>query len=138
MSRSIKLSEVQSFIRNGLKDRLQHDFTRTPFRIFRERDLQACVYVHLRKFLAGDHTWEILNEPYLKDLKGRGKSAKPDMVLLRRNKTRLLLEFKCLGRYSGLRRREQRVMGRAVKSGIAKKCYYIEAVMEGKIGRAHV
>jgi hypothetical protein len=131
MSRHIGMREVQSFIRHRLKSKLFNDFTRIPFRIFRERDLHACCYHHLRRFLDGDHTWEILNEPYLKNLKGRGKSAMPDMVLLRHGKPRLLLEFKFRRRGGGLRTKEQRVMRKAVKKGIARKAYYIEAVIDG-------
>lgn len=124
-------NDVTAFIRLKLKSKLEKDFSGRVFRIFRERDLHACSYFHLRRFFSNNSNWEILNEPLLRGLKGRSRGAHPDMALLRNGKLVFLLEFKFRRRYSGVQRKDQRILRKAVrKKKWAKKVFYIEAVIQ--------
>jgi hypothetical protein len=124
---------VAAFVRRKLRSKLEEDFSGRVFRIFRERDLHACSYFHLRRFFGNNSNWEILNEPLLRGLKGRNRGAHPDMALLRNGRLNFLLEFKFRRRYSGVQRKDQRVLRMAVrKKKWAKKVFYIEAVIQPK------
>ncbi|SRR6266404_53161 len=130
-------NEVTSFIRgrsrkDGLRARLEKDFGEHPFRIFREGDLHACCYFHLRQFLEGDQRWRILNQPLLRALKEDGRSALPDMMLFRKEKPVFLIEFKFRRLRSGVGRNDLHKMKQAVDGGWAKKAFYIEAVVEAR------
>lgn len=129
--KTLNQNDIGSFIRYDLQDKLERDFCGRPFRIFQERDLHACTYFHLRRFIRADHQWEILNEPFLRGLKGSGKSAQPDLVFLRRGKPVLLVELKFRRRVSGVQRKDQTVLKKAVKrKKWVKKAYYIETVVQ--------
>ncbi len=122
---------VSKFIRKSLVRSLEQDFCEKPFRIFRERDLHACCYFHLRLFLKKDRDWEIINEPFLYNLKGKGKSAQPDIVLLRNGKLQYLIELKFRKNKLGAKKKDKKVLRNAVKKKKwAKKCFYIEVVIE--------
>ncbi len=136
----LKPNAVNAFIRRELKDRLQNDFSGRVFRIFRERDLHACTYFHLRRFFGKNSDWEILNEPLLRGLKGRKRGAHPDIALLRNGKLVYLLELKFRRTRYGIQRKDQRTLKRAVKGKKwAKKVFYIEAVVHpGSKTRRHL
>jgi hypothetical protein len=113
----ILANEVTCFIRDGLKAKLEKDFGEHPFRIFREHDLHACCYFHLRQFLQRDQKWRILNEPLLRALKEDGRSALPDMMLFRKDKPIFLIEFKFKQQRSGVGRNDLHKIEQAVAHG---------------------
>ena len=130
---------VSAFISKRLKRKLKRDFCGRPFRIFRERDLHACTYYHLRTFLKGDKNWAILNEPLLRGLKGRDKSALPDIELLHNGELVYLIELKFPRRRTGVQRKDQRVLAKAVKHRKwAKKAYFIETILKPDESRRRV
>jgi hypothetical protein len=133
-------NDMTRFIKTELVEKLDRDFQGLPFRIFRERDLHACCYFHLRRFVGGDPAWEVCNEPHLKGLKGRGRGAQPDVVLFHRRKPVALIELKFRRRGSGIQRKDQRVLRRAVKKGKknkrwVNKAFYIEVVLRPRKSR---
>src|SRR5271157_1188497 len=87
-------NQVVKFIRKTLIPKLKNDFCGSLFRIFREEDLHTCTYFHLRNYLDVDNNWEILNEPLFRNLKKKGKSAQPDIVLFHKNKPKIIIELK--------------------------------------------
>jgi len=124
-------NDVNAFIRGQLQDRLTKDFIGRPFRIFRERDLHTCSYFHLRRFLRADKRWEIVNEPFLRNLKGSGKSAQPDIVLFRKGKPVFIIELKFRRKNTSVRRKDKRVFRKALRGKTwAKKAFYIQTVIE--------
>lgn len=124
-------NDVTSIIRNDLRAKLEKDFCGRPFRIFREGDLPACCYFHLRRFLRSDRNWRILTQPLLRGLKTRGRSALPDMLLLRSEKPVFLIELKFRRRTTGAQSKDQQTLKRAVsRRKWAKKAFYIETVVE--------
>ena len=124
-------NDVGRFIKNEFTAKVEADFCKPPFRIFRERDLQSCCYFHLRRFLRQDQEWSVLNEPYLRNIKGRGKGGHPDLVLFRRDRPVILIELKFRRRLSGVLPRDQLVLRRAVTNARwAKKAYFVELVIE--------
>ncbi len=133
--KKLMANDVTRFIKtkqpDGLRARLSKDFSGPPFRIFRERDLHACCYFHLRRFLQSDRSWEILNEPFLQGLKRHGKGAQPDLVLFRKNKPVFIVELKFRMKHTGIQRKDQHVLRNAVKhKKWAKKAFYIETIIE--------
>jgi hypothetical protein len=135
-----KPNEITRFIKTDLAEKLDSDFQGPPFRIFRERDLHACCYFHLRRFIGRDPWWEICNEPYLKGLKGRDRGAQPDVVLFYRSKAVALIELKFRRRGIGIQRKDQRVLRRAVKKGKTnkrwvKKAFYVEVAVRPRGSR---
>lgn len=129
----IRPNEVTSFINHELRAKLTKDFCGRPFRIFREGDLHACCYFHLRRFLRIDRNWRILNQPLLRGLKVGGRSALPDMVLLRNERSVFLIELKFRRRTTGVQSKDQQILKQAVSGKkFAKKAYYIETVVEAR------
>ncbi|HOJ19704.1 MAG TPA: hypothetical protein PLT92_14165 [Ignavibacteriaceae bacterium] len=128
---TIKPNKVSRFIRKELREKIFSDFNNYPFRIFRERDLHASCYYHLRQFLFGDLSWEILNEPFLRDLKCKGKGAQPDIALIRRGKLYFIIELKFRRKLSGIQNKDHMVLNNSVKNKKwARKAYFIETVVE--------
>ena len=126
---SIKPNKVTRFIRKELRKKISSDFNGNPFRIFRERDLHACCYYHLRQFLWKDKDWEILNEPFLRDLKGKG--AQLDIALIRKDKLCFMIELKFRRKLSGIQKKDHKVLTNAVKTKKwARKAYFIETLIE--------
>ena len=99
------------FITHELHDNLTSDFCSPPFRIFRERDLQACCYYHLRTFLTRDSAWEICTEPCLRGLKGCGRAAHPDVALLHNGKLKALIELKFRRNRTGVGKKDWATTG---------------------------
>lgn len=135
------VADAEKFISGELRKKLTKDFDGQPFRIFREHDLHACCYYHLRKFFSSDHRWTILNEPNLRNLKGRGINARPDIVLLFAKKKgdelepTILFELKFRRRHGGSGKKDTKVLRRATRPGKhykrwAKKAYYVETVID--------
>jgi len=79
--------EIRNMIRGQLCKRLVRDLKQR--RIASEADLQSCVYFHLRRFLARDTKWTVLNRAYVRET-----SSFPDLVLRRRGQTRVVIELK--------------------------------------------
>lgn len=126
----ITANDVGNFVKTELRKRIESDFCDTPYRIFREADLQSCCYFHLRDFLERDPHWTILNQPYLKALMKGGRGARPDLVLFKKKKPVILIELKFRRRLSGVRSKDQQVLRRAVKNAKwVKKAYYIELII---------
>jgi len=92
--KTLTQNQVGEFIKNDLKVKLEKDFCGPRFRIFREEDLHTCTYYHLRRFLNADRNWEMLNEPLLRNLKAKGRSAQPDIVLFHKEKPKIVIELK--------------------------------------------
>lgn len=123
--------EMVKFIKNGLISKLTKDYSRKPFRIFREEDLHACTYFHLRKHIAHDGTWEILNEPQLKGLKRRNRSRHPDMLLLKDGISKFIIELKFNVHLEGIQKKDQQVLKRAVHGKKwAKKAFFIQTIID--------
>ena len=134
--RAISANEVTSVIRRKLKKAIAKDFSGRPFRIFRERDLHACCYFHLRRFLRSDRAWEILNEPLLRGLKGKGRSARPDIVLFHNGKPVFLIELKFRRNSKGASSKDRRVLRNSVRNKKwAKKAFYLEAVIQASTAK---
>ncbi len=55
--RIIRLSEVESFVKHTLKDKLRKDLR--DFRILKEADAECCIYYHLRRVLKPDPNWRV-------------------------------------------------------------------------------
>ncbi len=137
---SITPQDLGRFIMRDLRNKLTLDFCGPPFRIFRERDLQACCYFHLRTFLTPDPTWEICAEPCLRALKRASRAAHPDVALLQNGHLKALIELKFRRSRRGLTKKDQHVLKRAVRKGRygrwVNKAYYIEVVVKpSKNGR---
>ena len=58
----IEPRELEKFILEDLKTRLQQDLR--DHKIIREKDLECCVYYHLRQFLQKDPLWKVLVEKH--------------------------------------------------------------------------
>ena len=99
--------------------------------IWGKPNLHASCYYHLRQFLWEDNGWEILNEPFLRDLKSKGKGAQPDIALIRRGKLCFIIELKFRRKLSGIQNKDHIVLNNAVKNKKwARKAYFIETVVE--------
>jgi hypothetical protein len=59
----VNLSCIESFIKRKLQRKLEDDLVK--FRIVREADLQSCIYLHLRSYLARDSQWRIYSEKHV-------------------------------------------------------------------------
>lgn len=126
-------NQVVKFIKTSLKSNLEKDFCGSPFRIFREEDLHNCTYYHLRLFLKADRNWEILNEPLLRNLKGKGKGAQPDIVLFHKEKPKILIELKFKRNIYGIEKKDKKVLEKAVKNKKwAKKAFFIQTIIDPK------
>lgn len=131
---SITPNNVTRFIKHGLVEKLDRDFQGGRFRIFREPDLHACCYYHLRRLLERHPDWEICNEPHYRELKGRGRPAQHDVVLFYRGRAVALIELKFRVHGQGLRKKDLRVLLRAVKKHkkrhrVVRKAFYLEVVL---------
>lgn len=129
--KTLNQNEVVQFIRTKLKTELQKDFSDFPFRIFREKDLHTCAYYHLRHFLKDDSSWEILNEPLLRNLKGRGRSALPDIVLFHKEKPEILIELKFKKKTFGIQKKDQKVLKKSVQK-LVNRAFFIQTIIERK------
>ena len=126
-------NQVVKFIRTTLTSKLQKDYSGFPFRIFREEDLHTCTYYHLRRFLKADRNWEILNEPFLRDLKAKGRSAQPDIVLFHKGKPKILIELKFKKYIRGIQKKDKKVLEKSVENKKwAKKAFFIQAIIDPK------
>jgi|GEM_PF-3862145 len=129
--KTLNQNEVGKFIKTDLRSKLQEDFCGFPFRIFREEDLHTCTYYHLRRFLKADRDWEILNEPLLRDLKEKGRSAHPDIVLFHKGKSKIIIELKFKKYISGIQEKDARTLEKAVENKKwAKKAYFIQMTID--------
>jgi hypothetical protein len=129
--KTLNQNEVGKFIKTDLRSKLQKDLWGFPFRIFREEDLHTCTYYHLRRFLKADTDWEILNEPLLRGLKGRGRGAHPDIVLFHKGKSKIIIELKFRRYVSGIQKKDARILKKAVENKKwAKKAYSIQMTIE--------
>lgn len=97
--------DVFAWIREDLPKKVRRDVIGPHSKIFREADLQACVYFHLRKFLSRDRTWTILNCPQFADFEQR---YFPDIVLSQQHKRRIVIELKFRHRQSGMSTHDQK------------------------------
>jgi len=131
--KALNQNEVGKFIKKSLILKLKNDFCGSRFRIFREEDLHTCAYYHLRRFLSTDRNWEILNEPLLRNLKAKGRSAQPDIVLFHKNKPKIIIELKFKKNLVGISKKDKEVLEKSVKDKKwVKKAYIIHMAIKQK------
>lgn len=89
MKRQITPQEVQAFIRRkeNLRAKLRRDYLEQ--RMIHEGDLQACTYMHLRRFLKSDKRWRVFANAYFE-----GHARYPDLTIMEGQKRRLAIELK--------------------------------------------
>jgi hypothetical protein len=113
--RAILLSEVEDFVKNSLKDKLQKDLRSR--RILKEGDAECCSYYHLRKFLKRDSNWHVF---------ARKHSPKTgfytDLMILRGKKARVAIEIKW--REKCIPKKDRNALSSARKNLGVKKTYF--------------
>lgn len=126
-------NELVKIIKTDLVSKITKDLSKVPFRIFREEDLHACTYYHLRKHIEKDPTWEILNEPQLKGLKRRNRSRHPDLLLMKDGISKFIIELKFNYHLEGIQKKDQQVLKKSVKKKRwAKKAFFIQVIVDPK------
>ncbi|MFH1807993.1 MAG: hypothetical protein ABIJ09_04570 [Pseudomonadota bacterium] len=118
MPRKINVSEVESYIRDGLRRALERDLRK--MKMVKEGDLQSCAYFHLRRKLAADPRWRIVNKGWVKKL-----SRYPDMILFTDFAPRIAIEFKWNPKRDEIQKKDRQTLLRSKKKLKLNKTYFI-------------
>lgn len=117
----VSLSQLQNFIRRGLRAKLQRDLRQ--LRIVKEADLECASYFFIRRFLGHDKRWILLTR---KHASRTGRYI--DMLIFRRGLPRIAIEFKWNRKH--ISRKDRRSLGAALKRLQVNKAYFITAVRD--------
>jgi len=121
--RDLTQNDWTNFIKGELKEKLKLDLL--AMKMFRESDLQACCYYHLRQFANGRGSWRILNETWIK-----GLGRRPDLLICKSTKPVLIIELKYRRRYEGPSSKDAEVLTTAVESKEwARKAIFLQVVL---------
>lgn len=94
MSIFLNRTNLDNFIKNELKKRIWNELSLKKFRIVSEADLQAIVYLYLRRYLSKDARWKIYNKLYLSK-PGKRTGIYPDIVIQRNQlRAKIAIELK--------------------------------------------
>lgn len=121
----LTVTDVSRFINDELLGKVTKDLLPPHSKIFRESDLQSCCYYHLRRFLSGDPHWTALNEPWIEELQGR-----PDLVLCRSGKPKVIIELKFRRHVSGPGKQDAVKLEKITSDpSLALKTFYLEVLL---------
>ncbi len=113
----IGLRKLNGFIDKDLKKKIQSDLQNHL--IFRESDIECCVYHHLRRFLHGDGKWRVVTRRYSR----RAGGKYPDILIFRKEKPLIAIELKW-GR-KRISRTDRKKLRKYQKKISAKKTFFV-------------
>jgi hypothetical protein len=111
----IRLSEVESFVKHTLRDRLRKDLR--TLRILKEGDVECCAYYHLRKILRLDPNWRIFARKF-----SQRTGYYTDLVIFHRKKARIAIEIKWAKK--NISKKDRKALASARKHLKVKKTYF--------------
>lgn len=113
--RIIRLTEVESFVKQNLRDKLQRDLRK--LRILKEGDVECCAYYHLRKALKPDPNWRVFARKF-----SPRTGYYTDLVIFHGKKARIAIEIKW-GRKE-ISKKDRRALASARRNLRIKKTYF--------------
>jgi hypothetical protein len=114
--KKVSLGMVEKFIKGELKQLLREDLRN--HRIFKEADLECCIYFHLRKRLQHDKRWRIFGRKH-----SRKTGYYNDLVLYKRYTPCIAMELKW--RKAELGQKDRSALGKALLKLHPKKgCFF--------------
>ena len=114
----IGLRKLNGFIDKDLKKKIQGDLQNHL--IFRESDIECCVYYHLRKFLRGDGKWRVVTRRYSRLAGGKY----PDILIFRKEKPLIAIELKWWER-KRISKTDRKKLREYQKKISAKKTFFV-------------
>lgn len=119
---TIKLSQVENFVRRELPQHIQSDLE--AFRLLREADVQCAAYMYLREFLDSDSNWHVLAEHHAPQT---GRYV--DLVILQKSIPRVAIEIKWWRKNIGKKDRDS--LSKALQDLGVNKAYWLSASVRG-------
>ncbi len=116
--KKVSLGTVEKFIKGELQQLLREDLLH--HRIFKEADLECCVYFHLRKRLEHDKRWRIFGRKH-----SRKTGHYTDLVLYKRYSPSIAIELKW--RTTELGQKDRSALGKALMKLRVKKAYFFSS-----------
>jgi hypothetical protein len=113
--KTIRLAEVESFVKHTLKDKLQRDLRN--LRILKEGDVECCAYYHLRKALRPDSNWRVFARKFSPKTR-----FYTDLVIFHGKKARIATEIKWARKR--ISKKDRRALASARKNLGVKKTYF--------------
>ena len=117
--KKVSLGAVEKFIKGELQQLLREDLLH--HRIFKEADLECCVYFHLRKRLEHDKRWRIFGRKH-----SRRTGHYTDLVLYKRYSPSIAIELKW--RTTELGQKDRSALGKALMKLPVKKAYFFSVL----------
>jgi hypothetical protein len=122
--RLIRLTDAESFVKHGLKSKLQRDLRR--MRILKEGDVECCAYYHLRKFFKPDTEWRVFARKF-----SQKTGFYTDLVIFHRKKARIAIEIKW--RRNRISTKDRRALASARKNLRVKKTYFYSVLPDASL-----
>ena len=121
--KKVLLGTIEKFAKGELQRLLREDLLH--HRIFKEADLECCVYFHLRKHLEHDKRWRIFGRKH-----SRKTGHYTDLVLYKRYSPSIAIELKW--RTAELGQKDRSALGKALLELHAKKAYFFSVLPDEK------
>lgn len=117
--KKVSLGKVEKFLKGELQEILREDLLH--YRIFKEADLECCIYFHLRNHLKDDKRWRIFGRKH-----SRRTGHYIDLLIYKRYTPCVAIELKW--RTSKLDGKDRRSLAKAVAKLKVKKTYFFSAL----------
>jgi len=117
--KKVSLATVEDFLKTRLQVLLRDDLR--DHRIFKEADLECCVYFHLRNRLESERRWRIFARKH-----SRKTGHFTDLVLYKRYTPCIAIELKW--RKDELGKKDRSALGKALSELKVKKAYFFSAL----------
>jgi len=113
--RTIRLAEVESFVKHPLTDKLRRDLR--SLRILKEGDVECCAYYHLRRLLRRDSSWRVFARKF-----SPKTGYYTDLVIFHGKKARIAIEIKW--NRTKISKKDRKALASARKNLKVRKTYF--------------
>jgi len=120
--RTIRLAEIESFVKHGLRDKLRQDLR--SLRILKEGDVECCAYYHLRRLLRRDPSWRVFARKF-----SPKTGYYTDLVIFHSKKARIAIEIKWKG--AKISKKDRKALASARKNLKVRKTYFYNVLPDG-------
>lgn len=117
--KKMSLGSVEKFLKTELQQLLREDLLQ--HKIFKEADLECCLYFHLRNRLGGENRWRIFSRKH-----SRKTGHYTDLVLYKRFTPCIAIELKW--RTRELDKKDRSALGKALSELEVKKAYFFSVL----------